>query len=371
MTGARHDPLPPTAWQAATRFGSGEVPESLRPLGQGNVHDTFLVTLEGLPPRRFVLQRLNPRVFPRPQVLAANLRVVTAHLRRPGPGAGRADLVLPQPLATREGEDLWRDPEGFWWRALTYLEGTRAPLVLEGRSHAQEVGWALGRFHALLRDLSPALLADPLPGFHITPAYVTHFDEVAGRALCPSTPEVRYLLKAIAARRGLAGVLEAAKARGELPLRIMHGDPKVDNVLLEERSGRAVGLVDLDTVGPGLWHYDLGDCLRSAANPLGEETREWERVRFDPEAAAAILRGYREGARNLWTPRERAYLYPAIRLLPFELGLRFFTDYLAGNVYFKVTDPEQNLRRALVQFRLLESLEAQEREIRTLIREGF
>ena len=137
--------------------------------------------------------------------------------------------------------------------------------------------------------------------------------------------------------------------------------------MIEKSTGNAISLVDLDTVKPGLIHYDIGDCMRSACNPLGEETELWEAVRFDPEIGAAILEGYLAQARKFLIPADYDYLFDAIRLLTFELGLRFLTDYLAGNVYFKVKDRDHNLRRALVQFKLTESIEAHKPEIHGII----
>ena len=168
---------------------------------------------------------------------------------------------------------------------------------------------------------------------------------------------------------GLGPVLEEARAQGRLSLRPIHGDPKVNNVLLDTATGQAVALVDLDTVKPGLVHYDIGDCLRSGCNPWGEETEHWEAVRFDPDLGRALLQGYLARARDFLTDHDYHYLFDAIRLIAFELGLRFFTDYLAGNVYFKARRPEHNLARALVQFKLTESIEAQETAIRAFIRD--
>lgn len=170
-------------------------------------------------------------------------------------------------------------------------------------------------------------------------------------------------------RRLWVSVLEDAVAENRLLLRTIHGDPKVNNILMDTVSGQAVSIVDLDTVKPGLVHYDIGDCLRSGCNPLGEETDAWETVYFDTNRCYAILRGYLSMARDFLTVDDITYLYDAVRLLPFELGLRFFTDYLEGDVYFRVSRPGQNLSRALVQFRLTERIEAQEAVIRGIIRE--
>jgi Ser/Thr protein kinase RdoA (MazF antagonist) len=150
-------------------------------------------------------------------------------------------------------------------------------------------------------------------------------------------------------------------------LRPIHGDPKVNNVMLDKATGQAVSLIDLDTVKPGLLHYDLGDCLRSGCNPLGEETTRWQDVRFEMDYCRAILNGYLAKARTFLTPGDCHFLFDGIRLIAFELGLRFFTDHLAGNLYFKSNYPGHNLARALVQFKLAESIAAQETIIRRLI----
>ena len=138
------------------------------------------------------------------------------------------------------------------------------------------------------------------------------------------------------ARRDVIPVLEDARQQGKLRLRLAHGDPKVDNVMIDDVTGQAVGLIDLDTIKPGLVHYDIGDCLRSGCNPLGEETEDIDAVYFDMDLCRAILQGYLPLVRAFYTTDDYAYLYPAVRLLALEQGLRFFTDYLEGNVYYKV-----------------------------------
>jgi Ser/Thr protein kinase RdoA (MazF antagonist) len=227
----------------------------------------------------------------------------------------------------------------------------------------------LGRFHNLLSTLPPERLADPLPGFHVTPGYLAQYDAVAAQNPPGPSREAAYAARLVAQHRARAAVLEAASARGRLLRRVIHGDPKVNNVLFDAVGGQAVALVDLDTVKPGLVHYDIGDCLRSACNPLGEETEHWEQVRFEPELCRALLQGYLSEARGFLTGCDYDYLYDAILLLAFELGLRFFTDYLAGNVYFKAACPEHNLARALVQFKLTESIASREAFLGNVIRE--
>ena len=168
-------------------------------------------------------------------------------------------------------------------------------------------------------------------------------------------------------RRDLALCLEKAYAAGELKKRMFHGDPKVNNIMIDDITGKGTAVIDLDTVSPGLVHVDFGDALRSICNPAGEEETNLSKVVFDEDICAAFCKGYMREAGAFLTSADREYLYDSIRLLPFELGLRFFQDYLNGNVYFKTKTPEQNLNRARVQFRLCESIEARERSIRGLI----
>jgi len=353
----------------------------VREYGRGNVNDTFLVTVGGaspaLPPNspgepRFILQRLNPQVFRRPELVMRNLGTFTEHVRRRlehAPLSPGRRWEVPRVLLSRDGRDHFLDSGGSFWRALSFIEAAQSFDTIQDLPHAAEVGYALGRFHQLLSDLPPERLADTLPGFHLTPGYLSHYDEVLAKHGAPPSPEVKYALQFISQRRAWAPVLEAAKAQGRLRLRPIHGDPKVNNVMLDTATGQAVAMVDLDTVKPGLVHYDIGDCLRSGCNPLGEETEHCEAVRFEPELGRAILKGYLSQARDFLTGGDYDYLYDAIRLLAFELGLRFFTDYLAGNVYFKARRREHNLARALVQFKLTESIESQAGALGAIIRD--
>ncbi len=363
------DPLLITA---AARFSSQGKILSVREYGTGNVNDTFLVTPAAGPQKPFILQRLNTHVFPRPELVMANLRVLTAHVQgrllvQP-PGPGRR-WEMPRVILTLDGRDHWVDSQGSFWRALSFIESAQTHDTIKDLDHAREVGYALGLFHLLVSDLPATRLADTLPGFHVTPGYLRRYDEVLEQHPPQNSPEVEFALEFIRARRGWAPVLEQAREDGLLALRPMHGDPKVNNVMLDAATGRAVSLIDLDTVKPGLVHYDIGDCLRSGGNPLGEETADWGQARFAPHYGRAILEGYLSKAREFLTPGDYDYLYEAIRLIAFELGLRFFTDYLAGNVYFKALDPRHNLARALVQFKLAESIESQEAAIRNLIKD--
>ena len=344
----------------------------IREFGSGNINNTFLVTLDDTGKKHFVLQRINTQVFRRPELVMQNMRIATEHIQRRLEQAsltGGRRWEVPRVLLAHDGRDHWIAPDGSFWRALTFIEGSQSFDTIRDAAHAEEVGYALAMFHALLSDLPADKLADTLEGFHITPRYLRHYDDVLAKHSAGRSPEVNYCLEFVSRRSAWAHVLENAQAQGRLFLRAIHGDPKVNNILMDNATGHAVSIVDLDTVKPGLVHYDIGDCLRSGCNPMGEETEEWETVQFETDLCRAILQGYLPMAREFLTKNDFDYLFDAIRLIAFELGLRFFTDYLEGDVYFKVRWQDHNLARALVQFRLTESIESQEPDVRSIIRD--
>lgn len=376
----------PLLWEIAGQFVNGAQVSDIRPLGNGNINSTFLVTVSSpaKPASRFVLQRINAQVFRQPELVIQNMAVLSEHLRSHPLSLPRR-WETPHLLTTQQGQHSCLDQTGEYWRAISFIEDSHVLETIQSAAHAEEVGYGLAMFHRLISTLPADQLADTLEGFHITPAYLAHYEQVLsdrytavnsssgigqGASLAALTDsladspdstiaeQVSYCLKFVEQRQDWAHVLEQAKAAGHLQLRPIHGDPKVNNIMLGE-NGQAVSLIDLDTLKPGLLHYDIGDCLRSGCNLLGEETEDWQSVVFDVELARAMLRGYLALAKDFLSEQDYDYLYDAIRLLAFELGLRFFTDYLAGNVYFNVKHPAHNLTRALVQFKLTESIELQ------------
>lgn len=364
-----NDPLPSgsSPWVVAEQFKSAGTVVDVQEFGQGNINSTFLVTLDTAPDQHFILQRMNTQVFQQPQLVMQNIRTYSEHVcQRLQTDTCQRRWEVPKVLLTRTHQDHWVSPDGMFWRAMSYIETAQSLEAIATPDQAQEVGYALGMFHHLISDLPADQLADTLEGFHITPQYLRQYEQVQATQV-DLTPEVEYCLQFIRDRKQDTHILEAAKADGKLQLRLMHGDPKVNNILIDTQTQQAVSVIDLDTIKPGLIHYDIGDCLRSGCNPLGEETEQWEMVQFDLSLCQRILQGYLAVAQSFLTAHDYDYLYDAIRLIAFELGLRFFTDYLAGNVYFKVKHPTHNLNRALVQFKLTESIEAQAADIQALI----
>ncbi|MBQ1568819.1 MAG: aminoglycoside phosphotransferase family protein [Kiritimatiellae bacterium] len=350
---------------------------ALQPFGNGNINDTFLAIYRNtFTETQVVLQRVNRSVFPHPEVIMENMHEVTRHCHEKlsaDAQEGRDDRVwqMPRIIKTKEGRDYVTDEKGEVWRVITRIMSAHAFDVAQGPEHALECGATLGHFHYLVSDMNPAAIRDPLPGFHITSGYLAAYDRTLethrAKDLLGSSMEAKRLSKFIEERRGLALALETAEKNGELRKRMFHGDPKVNNIMIDDVTGKGTAMIDLDTVSPGLIHLDFGDALRSICNPAGEEETNLSKVVFDEDLCTAFCKGYMKEAGAFLTDADRAYLYDSIRLLPFELGLRFFQDYLAGNVYFRTTQPEQNLNRARVQFRLCESVEARERSIRDLL----
>ena len=345
------------------------------PIGDGNVNDTYLAVFRTtFSEERLILQRINQLVFTDPEALMHNMRLVTDHAhRRLEKEAHLSDRVwqLPRIVPSRSGEDFAIDSNGAYWRAISHIASAQSYEKVQSQEHARQVGLVLGQFQRLICDLPADSLHETLPGFHITPNYLASLDlalkSEIGQQRLRSLTEAQTCIRFINERRDWCGVLENAKAAGHLYSRPIHGDPKVGNIMIDETTGKGTCIVDLDTVMPGLIHYDFGDALRSCCNPAGEETANLSQVVFNTDLCAAIAKGYLTYASEFLTEADRAYLYDAIRLITFELGLRFFTDFIKGDVYFKTSYDSQNLNRARVQFKLVESIETQEMCIRRML----
>ncbi len=357
----------------APQFDMPGEPVGMFPMGSGNINDTFLAVYRtSYSEARCVIQRVNTRVFRDPVALMGNYRLVTEHVHgKLDRERGSADRIwqLPRMIACKDGSDWRVDGQGQFWRAITLIDSAMAFDQAQGLEHAREAGTVLGQFHCLVMDMDPSSLAVTIPGFHHTPGYLAAFDKVLAtesvRDLIRGDGMVGELCRFVEERRALCEVLEAAKARGEVAVRIMHGDPKISNILMDRITGRGTSIIDLDTVGAGLVHWDYGDAVRSLCNPAGEDAPDLASVEFSVELCHAFTEGYLRQAGFL-SEADKAHLYDAVRLIAFELGLRFLQDYLAGNVYFKVRHRGHNLHRAAVQFSLCKQVEAHEKAIRRL-----
>jgi Ser/Thr protein kinase RdoA (MazF antagonist) len=314
---------------------------AIRSFGEGHINETFLAET---PTGDYVVQRVNTAIFPDPDALTANILAVHRHLR----GA-----LMPEPVATSGGEWLVSDGSRPWraWRRVLGAEPVATPSP--GALHA--AGSLLGRFHALLADLDPASLIETLPSFH-NPA--RRLDAL--RAVIAADPRGR--VATVRDEIGMAFEAEplvalAGELTARVPTRTAHFDAKLDNVLFA--GDDAVCLVDFDTVMPGAWFWDVGDLLRSGSTTAAEDDPDPVRVVVEPERYRAILDGYRDGLSTLAggpTPAELEAAEVAGAVVTYEQAVRFLTDWIAGDVYYRITRPTQNLDRTRAQFRLLASM---------------
>jgi len=343
--------------------------------GKGNVNDTYLAIFRTtFAEQQIIIQHINKRVFPKPEYIMENMRVLTDHVhKRLEEEAPMADRIwqIPRVIPAKDGQDFAIDSEGEYWRAITLIASAHSYDQPQSIEHVYEVGFVLGHFQRIISDLDINSLHDTLEGFHITPGYLKIFDAALqtpeGQARLNASLEAQRCNRLVEERRHWCTVLEDAKEQEEIQMRPIHGDPKISNIMIDDATGKGTCIIDLDTVKPGLIHYDFGDCLRSCCNPAGEEVADLKRVFFDMDLCKTIVDGYMAHSKHFLTDADRKYLYDAIRLIAFELGLRFFADYLAGDVYFKTHYDGQNLNRARVQFRLMESIEAHEKQIRNIL----
>jgi len=343
------------------------------PHGSGHINDTYLVETEESGRRvRYIVQRINRRVFPNPVAFMGNIQRVLSHLQRkmsalPSQEVSRRVLSL---VPARSGDRFWQDGEGEVWRTYRFVEGARSFDVAQSPRQVYEAARAFGTFQRMLTDLPPPPLLETLPHFHDTP----HRFQALERAIksdsrnraAEAGPEIEFCLS----RVELSGSLSRLKALGALTERPIHNDTKLNNVLLDEKTGEGLCVIDLDTVMPGLGVWDFGDLVRSAANPAPEDERDLRRVELDVKLFEAIARGWLEALAGTLTTAERNALVAGAKVITLECGVRFLTDYLEGDRYFRTHRQGQNLDRCRVQFALLRSLEKHEEALERIIR-GF
>ncbi len=352
--------LQPTPVDEATRVAHRfEIPGrlvQLHPLKVGHIHDSYVSAWrDGEAVRRYLHQRLNEYVFPDLKGLMNNLQLVTRHLRRAARREGEEGLVTQRLVKSRQGELLVRDSAGEFWLTFHYIEGTETLEQCDSAERAFEAGRMFGRFVALLRELDPGLLVDTIPRFMDTPHRYRQLwsalaEDAAGRASA-----ARHEIEFARSREAACGRLVEALG-GELPRRVVHYDPKLNNLLFDARTGRGVCVVDLDTCMSGTPLYDLGDLIRSAAVPCREDEPDLSQVYVERDYLRAILEGYLGATEQLLTPGEKRLLPEAPPIMAMTLGIRFLADHLNGDRYFKVDFEGHNLQRARTQFAIAQQL---------------
>ncbi len=338
------------------------------PYGQGHINETYCVVCQPREgdPVRFILQGLSP-AFPHPEELMENFVGITGHLGKKLLAAGgdprRETLSL---VYTRQGLPYHRDPAGKVWRLTPFIEGTdcyqsATPALFEASARA------FGRFQLLLGDYPAQTLHETIPHFHDTEDRLRRFEAALAADPLGRAAEVRRETAFVLARRKDCSVALDALRAGELPLRVTHNDTKLNNILMDRQTGEGICVIDLDTTMPGLAINDFGDSIRFGANHCREDEQDLEKVNFDLELYEAYLRGFLQGAEGSLTEAELRYLPWGARLMTLECGIRFLTDYLEGDTYFRTHYPQQNLHRCRTQFKLVADMEARFGEMCALV----
>ncbi|MEO6004019.1 MAG: aminoglycoside phosphotransferase family protein [Opitutus sp.] len=327
---------------------------SAAPYGTGHINDTYVAHFGAAgTTQRYILQRINRRIFQNVPALMDNVRRVTAHTGR---SAGRTLTIVPN----REGQAFVVDAASEYWRCYVFIEGARSYDQVENERHAYEAARAFGAFQCLLTDLPGPRLHETIPRFHDTRKRFEDFRSILaadplGRASAIQ-PDIEFAL----ARESLVDRLLQLQQSGEIPERITHNDTKFSNVMLDDVTGEAVCVIDLDTVMPGLALYDFGDMVRSASNSAAEDERDVSKITMRLSTFESLARGYISSAGAFLNAAERAHMAFAAKLITFENGLRFLGDHLAGDVYYKIKRENHNLDRGRNQFALVRSMEQQE-----------
>ncbi|MFO7853223.1 MAG: phosphotransferase enzyme family protein [Bacteroidota bacterium] len=327
--------------------------------GTGHIHDTYKIETEtGY--RDYLLQKLNNNIFQDIPALQENIYRVTSHIRSKLVKEGEEDIERKclTVIKSRDGKTWYRDKKGDYWRMFFFIPDHRSYDVVQNTCHAYEGGKAIGRFQSLLADLPGPRLNETIPNFHNVEKRLETFHDVLKDDPVSRVDRVTEGINFVLKREEEMKTILKLGRQGKIPLRITHNDTKFNNILFDEND-RALCLIDLDTVMPGYIHYDFGDSLRTAANTAAEDEEDLSKVGIDTEIYEAYTRAYLKQVENVIGKKEIDYLVYGPPLMTFIMGLRFLTDYISGDIYYKIHRPDHNILRSRAQFRLVECFEEQ------------
>lgn len=330
--------------------------QHIAPLGNGHIHDTYLVNTSGPSAAKYVLQRINTHIFGDPYRLMHNIQCVTEHIRKKALDDSTAKQTHLRIIPCRDQALVHCDDNGEYWRLYAHIDGHGLD-NLQSLQQAEQAGGAFGRFLADLSDLNPQLLHETLPQFHCLNHRLSQFEQALLEDLCHRK---QHCINEVTFIRENAERMRQTQDLGEqhiIPLKVTHNDTKINNVLFNDQD-QAMCVVDLDTVMPGYIHFDYSDAVRTLANTAAEDEADLSKVGFHFDFFASFCQAFIGMQRHQLCEAEVSSLAPATSLLPFTIGLRFLTDYLNGDTYFKTAYPEHNLTRARCQFQLSKAIDA-------------
>ncbi len=343
------------------------------PLAQGHINDTYILTCaKNKRVVRYILQRINHTVFKAPPAMMANILRVTEHIHRKMQNAD-PELTSRQlrVISTDSGTGYYSDSEGNYWRIYNFVEQAVTYDAVESAGLACEAARMFGWFQRMLNDLPGPTLHETIPNFHNTRMRFELFQEVLRKDPVKraegAKPEIDFVL----GHAELCDVMPNAVLKGGFPSRIVHNDAKINNVLLDEHTHQGICVIDLDTVMPGLSVYDFADLVRTAATYAREDERDLSEVRIEMSLFTALVRGFAKETNSFLTPAERKHLAFAGKLITFEQCIRFLTDHLLGDVYYKIDHAGHNLDRCRTQMQLVKSIIEQEASMNEIVENVF
>lgn len=341
-----------------------------RPYGSGHINDTFVAAFSQSGKRvRYIFQRINHQIFSHPEALMDNIRRVTEEARRQlmknkVPDVSRRTLQI---IPAHDGRAFYQDDVGYYWRCYLFIEGSRTYDIVQSERQAYEAARAFGEFQRLVAQLPGERLHETIPDFHNTRVRFDRLKAVFAADDKQRAADVMAEWEFIKERESIVDVLLDLQAKGEIPERITHNDTKLNNVMIDDTTETGICVIDLDTVMPGLALYDFGDMVRTATSPVAEDEKDLAKVRMQMPMFEALLRGYLSTAKGFLNPTEISLLPFSGKLIALETGIRFLTDYLEGDIYFKTKFPTHNLDRCRTQLALTKSIEEQEPAMNRLV----
>ncbi len=339
---------------------SGEYLSS-KPFGNGHINDTYLVEFdENGSSTKYILQRINHHVFKQPEHVVHNIEKVLNHLREKG-----IDVLRTYPS---DGKPYVIDAENNYWRLYNFISNAKSIEVVEQNSQAYEAAKSYAEFQALLLDVDPNDFFEIITDFHNLDFRFEQFDQALSGNVADRAQFVKTEIEFVKARAFISTKVKGLFNQGELPLRITHNDTKLNNVLLDDKTGQGVCVIDLDTVMPGSVLFDFGDMIRTFTSPVAEDEKDTQKVMLRMEIFEEICRGYLSVLANKLAKPEKENLVLGAKYMILMIGLRFLTDYLQGDTYYKTKYSDHNLVRARNQFFLLKDLENKEEELKLFVK---
>ncbi len=338
-------------------------PISFERYGNGHINETYLMKTDAGEP--YILQKINHKVFKDVPSLMRNIGLVTRHLASKEKDPRRVLTLVP----ALDGTDYWQSPEGAFWRAYVFVKDSICLDRAESAADFRESAVAFGQFQNLLSDFPSASLSETIQDFHHTPKRYDAFAEAVRKDAVGRVREAEREIAWAMERRDSARLMTDMMAKGDLPLRVTHNDTKLNNVMLDDKTRKALCVIDLDTVMPGLAGNDFGDSIRFGASTAAEDEKDLSKVTMSLDLFRAYANGFLGACGDRLTENEIETLPEAARLMTLECGVRFLADYLSGDTYFHIHRPEHNLDRCRTQFKLVDDMERMMDDMHHIIRE--